>query len=132
MKEKGFTLIELMVVMAVIGILAGLTLTGFTAARKTARDGQRKADLEQVRSALEMCRSDTGSYPAGTLVSGNNITCGGATYMQIPNDPGGFRYYYTRTGASSYRLCAHLETGGGSTGCGSNCSGTCNYEVNQP
>lgn len=131
-KNKGFTLVELIVVIAIIGILAGLTLTAFTGARKSARDGRRKADLEQVRSALEMCRADTGSYPAGTLVSGNNITCGATTYMRIPNDPGTYRYYYTRMTASSYRLCARLEIGGGWTGCGYNCRGACNYEVNNP
>lgn len=115
MKNKGFTLIELMVVMVVIGILAGLTLTGFAAARKTARDGQRKADLEQIRSALEMCRSDTGSYP-GSLSFGGSLTCDGSTYMDsVPIDPiNSSPYIYTYSGsANSYTLCANqLETTG--------------------
>jgi len=132
MKNRGFTLIELLVAMTVAAVLMGLALVSYQGARKSARDGKRKADLEQIRSALEMCRADTGSYPAGTLVSGNNITCGTTTYMTIPNDPSTYRYYYTRVSASSYRLCAHLEIGEGSTGCGSNCGGTCNYEVNNP
>lgn len=137
MKKNGFTLTELLVVMAIIAILAGLTLTGYQVARKAARDGRRKSDLEQVRSALEMCRTDTGSYPAGPLYSGNNITCGVNTYLQIPNDPSQYRYYYTTT-AAGYVLCAYLETGGGSTSCGTNCTVTggpavaCNYQVIQP
>lgn len=131
MKKNGFTLIELLVVMTILAVLFGLAMVSYQGAKKSARDGKRKVDLEEVRSALEMCRTDTGSYPLVPLVSGNNITCGGTTYMQIPSDPGPYRYYYTGT-ASTYSLCALLETGGGSTACGGNCNGTCNYEVNQP
>lgn len=62
--KRGFTLIEMMVVLTIIGILAGLTLTSFQGSRKTARDGKRVSDLQQIRSALEMYRADNnGQYP---------------------------------------------------------------------
>lgn len=126
MKKKGFTLIELMVAMVIIGILTALSLAAFTGARKTARDSKRKADLEEVRSALEMCRTDDdeGEYPIGTLVSGSAITCDTSSYMTIPADPlSGQRYYYTSSDGVTYALCAKLETETGAN---------CNYAVAEP
>ena len=63
MKQKGFTLIELLVAMTVAAVLMGLALVSYQSARKSARDAKRKSDLEQIRSALEMYRSDNGKYP---------------------------------------------------------------------
>lgn len=136
---KGFTLIELLVAMTIVAILSGLALVSLEGARKGSRDSKRKTDLEQIRSALEMCRADSGSYPSGSKYSNDTITCGVApnTYTyQIPADPisTNHRYVYNQISASSYRLCASLETGGGATSCTVNCgtAGTCNYEVNNP
>jgi general secretion pathway protein G len=136
--HHGFTLVELLVSMTIVAILTSLALVSIEGARKASRDSKRKTDLEQIRSALEICRADSGSYPAGTLISAQNITCGTPpiTYITIPNDPisTSYRYVYTRSTSSSYRLCARLETGGGTDcndrSCGT--AGTCNYEVNNP
>jgi len=62
---KGFTLVELLITMTVIGVLTSLALVSYQGSRKTARDAKRKADLEQIRSALEMYRTDNGAYPTG-------------------------------------------------------------------
>jgi general secretion pathway protein G len=131
-KRKGFTLIELMVVMAIIGILMGLTLTGFFASRKTARDGKRKSDLEQIRSALEMCYSDTGAYPADIT---SQVSCGSKVYLDpTPLDPSTKNPYYYSSGGTTYTLCAYLETTApdncGTVNCGS--GKTCNYKVTNP
>lgn len=70
--KAGFTLIELLVVISIIGILASLLLVSYQGTKKTARDGKRKADLEQIRSALEMYRADRGSYPSSRSLAGCN------------------------------------------------------------
>lgn len=62
--SKGFTLIELLVVIAVIGILASVVLASLNSARAKSRDAKRKADLTQVRSALELYMADYGAYPS--------------------------------------------------------------------
>jgi len=134
MKNKGFTLIELLVAMTIASVLMGLALVSYQGARKSARDGRRKADLEQIRSALEMCRADTGSYPTGIY---NDITCGGQTYLSgTPKDPiTQDSYYYSRADDNNYTLCAYLEAGGVSGSCGSADCGsgrTCNYKVTNP
>lgn len=126
MKKHGFTLIELLVAMTIIAVLAGLGLVSYQGARKSARDGRRKTELEEIRSALEMYRSDNNNYP-GTLgpLSG---------YTEVPSDPLSDRQYaYSyNSGADTYTLCAALEAGGGSvTGCGS-CTITCNYKTTNP
>lgn len=75
--KKGFTLIEILVVMTIIGILAGLSLTASMGAKKSSRDGKRKADLEQIRSALEMYRVDRNTYVSTATACDSSIgACG--------------------------------------------------------
>ena len=151
-RSEGFTLVELLVVIVIIGILMGVLLVAYQGTRKAARDGKRKAELEQVRAALELLRSDCGVYPPG---DGRIEACGvpatclftgvgpctwgtsalvveGKTYMgQLPKDPldPTYRYQYCTLGApgcdasvNSYTLCAYLETGSGSV---TGCGGSC-------
>ncbi len=124
--RRGFTLIELLVVMTIIVILAGLSLVSYQGAQRSARDGARRADLEQIRSALEMCYADNDVYPAIYP----DVVCGGNTYLsETPVDPVSDNGYYYSGAGATYRLCAILETGGNDT-----CAGcaACNYEVTSP
>ncbi len=57
---SGFTLIELMVTIAVIAIMATVSVTIFAGAQKNARDGKRKGDVDALMSSLEVNRSTTG------------------------------------------------------------------------
>jgi len=136
----GFTLIELLVATGVMAVLMGISLVSYQGSKKAARDGKRKADIEQIRSALEIYRTDCKTYPTsgnftalqGELVAG---VCVNNTYMEkIPADPGSNSYYYNRSGSNSYVLCASLETSteGLKPDCGSNCVGICNYKVINP
>lgn len=116
-KTNGFTLIELLVVLALIGILAGAgILINYPTQMRKARDSQRKADMEKVRSALEMYRADSGCYPESLSFSGTaTLTYNGRTYLDpIPGDT--TRYSYTSSGLvlcrNSFLLNANLETGG--------------------
>jgi prepilin-type N-terminal cleavage/methylation domain-containing protein len=85
--SRGFTLVELLVVIAIIGILSTLLLLQLNVARQKARDAKRVADMNQVRSALELYYDDEGHYmESNTLV---DITAALSKYLtRIPTDPG--------------------------------------------
>ncbi len=129
--NRGFTLIELLVAMTIASVLMGLALVSYQGARKSARDGKRKTDLEQIRSALEMCRADIGSYP-------DSLPGACSNYLSVPTDPLSPTYQYRYNGsANSYTLCAYLETGAVITNCPGDCGGNCgsiacNYKTCNP
>lgn len=62
--RKGFTLLELMAVMVIVAIMAGLGAKGYSLARRKAKEGQAVADLQKMRTALEEFRAEFGRYPA--------------------------------------------------------------------
>lgn len=121
--EKAFTLIELLVVVAIIGVLSALLLSNFIGVRQRARDAQRKSDLRQIQSALELYRADQGAYPS---LNGANVNlgtncgasyslkdpAGSTTYMQaIPCDPSTGKSYTYNTNGTTYTLVTCLENG---------------------
>ena len=84
-KGRGFTLIELLVTIAIISVLSGIGLAAFIGAQKGARDGRRQADLEQIRSALELYRSNEGD---GDGLYPNGLSSLTANYLNpLPTDP---------------------------------------------
>ena len=111
----GLTLIELMIVMALVAILA-MTLWGnfFTSLTK-GRDSRRKQDFDAISKSLELYYNDNRGYPLPTIIqwgtaftNPNNST---VVYMQkLPTDPTypSFSYCYDSDG-TYYKLYAMLE-----------------------
>ncbi|MDD5098831.1 MAG: prepilin-type N-terminal cleavage/methylation domain-containing protein [Candidatus Colwellbacteria bacterium] len=62
-KESGFTLIEMVIVIAVVGILMGIAFNGIRGVQSSARDTKRVADLRSVQSYLELYFNKCGHYP---------------------------------------------------------------------
>jgi type IV pilus assembly protein PilA len=65
--QAGFTIIELLIVIAIIGILATLVLTNFQGAQAKGRDTVRKNDINSIYSKLEEYYNENGGYPDGNL-----------------------------------------------------------------
>lgn len=63
LNNKGFTLIELLVVIAITAFLMSVVFSAYSINQKQARDKQRKADMKQIQSALEIYRAEYGLYP---------------------------------------------------------------------
>lgn len=61
--KKGFTLIELIVVIAIIGVLSTLVINNLNDARVRARDAKRKEELSSLKTALRMYYNDHQAYP---------------------------------------------------------------------
>lgn len=147
-KSFGFTLIELLVVISIIGILIGLSIFSLQGARTSSRDGKRKADLELIRSGIEIYKSDCNKYPIALAAGGSTLAGDGVSsssclkaniyISQIPADPISPKadYLYWSDGVT-YQICASLEGSsggaavkcGGSSACGNS---TCNYQVVNP
>jgi len=136
-KRGGFTLVELLIVIAVIGILTTIGLVSFGSSQIKSRDAKRKADLRQIANAMELYYNDKGQYPAPVNdTDGNFMGCGAGAItacswgsltipfsntttntvyiIRLPDDPSSeFHYYYRATPSSGlytkYQLYAHLE-----------------------
>lgn len=125
--RKGFTLIEILIVVGIIGLLASIVLVGLAPAQRRGRDARRLADLKQVQNALELYYNKCGYYPGtaqldtpcasnpAAISSWSDLTSAltGSSLgvNQIPNDPsaGGTYYYATNSGNTAYTLAAKLE-----------------------
>jgi general secretion pathway protein G len=104
----GFTLIELMVVILIIGLLATIVVQNLRSATDKAKRVKAQADVAQIKSALDRYYLDAGSYPAtdqglNALIaapsSGNVPKDWGGPYIEkIPPDPWGNPYFYQSDG----------------------------------
>ena len=87
-KRKGFTLIELMIVISIIGVLAAIAIPNFRTARQKSNQRACYANQKTILGALEMFNLDTGEQM--TIVSGSNLDkLVAQKYLQsLPKDPG--------------------------------------------
>lgn len=116
--KRGFTLIELLIVITIIGILATIAIASFSSAQGKARDGRRKGDLDALKKAFELAKSDsTGGFYPQQMNTASLETPG--YIKKIPTDPQALSatYVYTpapaacTTACTSYTLTACLENG---------------------
>ncbi len=130
-KNLGFTMIELLIVIVILGILSVIGLGSFRAAQVKSRDANRKGSLSAIATSLEVYYNDYGNYPeddsggagsgagliAGCGVGGaQNCTYGSiwqddnnTTYMvELPDDPSFNAFHYVSDG-TEYKLYARLE-----------------------
>ena len=128
-RQRGFTLVELLIVISIIGILAGFLFVNFANVRERGRDSRRKHDLAEIKTALRLYYNDYQGYPSasGTLILGcgadsdslvacnwgESFAIGSTVYMELPIDPvnaGQYVYQYTPVvGGEDFLLEAYLE-----------------------
>lgn len=112
LNQKGFTIIELLVVIVIIGILVALTLPNLFSAQARGRDTDRKNELKNVQTKLETFFNDNGRYPDdfAEAVSDADVT------TEEQTGPRDDAYVYTpgdcdtaSTNCGSYEIYAVLE-----------------------
>lgn len=134
--KRGFTLVELLVVISIIAILSVVGITVFSGVQKNARDAKRRGDIDAIAKALEQYKAQNGSYPVdngcsnwNSLVWGNGLATGLTALVpgyiaSLPDDPrdvhndvncsnncaGEFGECYSSNG-TTFTLGAHLENG---------------------
>ncbi len=144
-KSGGFTLLEVLVSATIIAVLTAIGIVSYSSVNKRSRDVKRKSDLEQIRAALEMYRSDNSQYPdAGSesVTSAQDLSATlVSTYIPtIPSDPSPTGDYYyqgivTSGVYSGYCVCALLETipaGQSESTCTVSLPASCNYGLKSP
>lgn len=123
-KGGAFTLVELMIVVAVIGLIAGIVLAAAGGVQKKAARDQAKAEIKTLSIALERYRADKGEYPQATTTSQTALIANLTNYMTFKTnqisglgtnaqflDPYGYPYRYrcparatTNMMSSSYEI----------------------------
>lgn len=121
LSQMGFTLIELMVVVAIIGVLMAAGVVAFTNGQRSARDAKRRADVDAISKAFEQYyQNNSNVYPAvATAIDAVSYFPSGAR----PVDSKGVAYTVsglTAAGAT-YCVCGQLEQlGKGNSGAACN------------
>ncbi len=88
-KQKAFTLIELMVTMAMIGFIASIILIALGNTRLKARDAKRVADAKNIIKSFELYLNDNGVYPQyGTVGTEYDLTTAMTNATPVPLAPG--------------------------------------------
>ncbi len=115
LKRRGFTLVELLIAIAIIGVIVTASIASFSNIRQKGRDTQRVADIKTLQKALESYYRHEGQYPA-TITPGQALvgSTSAITYLEmVPSNPGpqadgscaaGGYVYSTQNNNSSYTI----------------------------
>ena len=113
MLKKGFTIVEIIVVVGIIAVLVAIAPGAGYSAKKVGRDNQRITSIQLLQLKLEAYHAQYGNYPSSLDGLVNPI----AFLSELPKDPlTGQDYHYVQLGLSSascgvsYHLGANLET----------------------
>ena len=110
-KKQGFTIIELLVAIAIIGILSSVILVSLSDARKKARLGRVQSQMSGLHPHLVICVNDETNLTSGTPTGGSTVMCSGSTGI-FPSLPTNWAY---GANVTAYASASYRATGEGKT-----------------
>jgi general secretion pathway protein G len=114
--RAGFTLIEVLLVVAILGILAGVVVVNFTGKQQKAQISACRASISAICTAVDMYEVDTGRLPPGlnALVSDDGSPNWNGPYVRggLPVDPWGREFGYSTRGEGDYEVYSNGPEGG--------------------
>ena len=101
-QAKGFTLVEIMIVVAIIGILIAIAVPGFIRARSQSRMKSCQENLTKIDGAKEQFALENNKKPGDAVTQANLVDpAGGTGYLKnFPNEPSGYTYTINVIGTS--------------------------------
>ena len=116
-KQKGYTLVEVLVVVSIIGFISSILLANVVNARKKGRDVNRKANVSQLQKVLELYKANNGAYPGtpGTTVFTQETTFCTSVSIYVADacnrfkDPQEGSYVYMQPVDGGYFIGAKFE-----------------------
>ncbi|MFA5749713.1 MAG: prepilin-type N-terminal cleavage/methylation domain-containing protein [Candidatus Shapirobacteria bacterium] len=107
-RKTGFSLIELLVVVSIMGVLAAVLMMNIVGARERAKDSKKMQDLNSLKNGLRMYYNDNQSYPVSkAIILGSGFT----GYISSIGDTS---FIYTQpNGTDSFRMTTILDSGAG-------------------
>lgn len=122
LKEKGFTLIEVVIVLAIGALIILVVIQAVSAARRSQRDNARKSEAGQIAALLDQYASNNGGvYPSNanfaTFLGDYSEELDDKGYTDVAScpgtvDPEDYLVRYSRPSTHSYNLDVCLEVGG--------------------
>lgn len=74
--KSGFTIVEILIVIVVIGILASISIVAYNGVQSRSRDAKRLSDVQAIQKSLELYKTDRGTYPAHITATAAELPAG--------------------------------------------------------
>ena len=109
-RERGFSLLELLVVLVILGVIAGIFAPRFIGQAEKAKRTAAKLEIDQIGQSLDLYKLEIGKYPtsqeglAALVTAPSGVTNWNGPYLKktaVPKDPWGTDYKYTSPGDQS-------------------------------
>ena len=119
---SGFTIVELLIVIIVIGVLASISVVAFNGVRAQALESEKKSKLSQIQKALELYKVSNGTYPGVNQIGGSSgaqligMTLQGVSVSESPN--AGIEGGWTDAGSRNIRYMTAENPDGSGFACG--------------
>jgi len=107
-RKKGFTIVELLIVIVVIGILAAITIISFNGITSKAQETSVKHDMRNIAKQMEVYKIEDGRYPTSTKLQELGIKVNKPTYGVNPT--GATIFYCVDSAGTTFSIVARVKT----------------------